>query len=116
MRKDANLASMLRHRIVLQTPQLTAQNGGQFITAWQDVATVWAQVTPRQTNSLNIEALFAEKTVERISHEILLRWREDVDASMRVVFGGRYFNIRSAVNLDERGECLRLLVEENAAT
>lgn len=113
MRKTENLASRLRHRITLQAQMLTEGEGGQYAEEWQDVATVWAEVTPLENRSLSVESLFAEQLMARGSHSIVLRWRGDVTAQMRVAFGGRHFDIRSVVDVAERGECLRLLVEEN---
>lgn len=115
MRKNGDLPSCLRHRITLQQPVLTAGEGGHYSIAWQDVATLWASVRPLENRGLTAEALFAEQLVAKVSHEVVLRYRAGVAADMRVVFEGRYFNIRSVVNVDERGETLRLLVEENAA-
>lgn len=77
MADEITMMSRMRHRITLQSPDLTAESGGQFAVSWEDMATVCAE--------------------------------------MRVVFDGRYFNIRSVVNTDESGQWLRLLVEENAA-
>lgn len=111
-----NLTSRLRHRVVLQTAQLTEQDGGQYALEWQSAATVWAEIRPLESRSLSQESLFAEQLVAKLTHEVLMRYRDGVSAEMRLVFNGRYFNIRNVVNVGERCEILRLLVEESAAT
>lgn len=115
MRKDIHLASRLRHRITLQQANLTAGEGGHYSIAWQDAATVWAEILPLENQVLTAESLFAEQLVARVSHEMMIRYRTDVSAEMRVAFEGRFFNIRSVVNVQEQGRILRLLVEENTA-
>lgn len=115
MADEITMMSRMRHRITLQSPDLTAESGGQFAVSWEDVATVWAVMKPIKSRALSAEALFAEQLVAKVSHEVTLRFRDGVSAEMRVVFDGRYFNIRSVVNTDESGQWLRLLVEENAA-
>ena len=106
----------LRQRITLQQPDLTAGAGGQFSVAWENVATVWAEVTPLENRSASAEDMFAEQLVSRVTHAVTLRYREGVSAEMRIAYRGRYFNIRHVVNTGERNEMLRLLVEEHAAS
>lgn len=114
MRGTENFASRLRHRITLQAPENTMQPGGHFALVWRDVATVWAEVKPLENRALNNEALFGEQLQHRGSHEIRLRYLPGVSAEMRVVFNGRYFNIRSVVNPGERNTALVLVADEQA--
>jgi SPP1 family predicted phage head-tail adaptor len=110
------LVSHMRHRITLQQPQLLPEEGGSFAIVWHDLATVWAGFTPIESRSYTTESVFAEQVVFHGRHQVILRYRNDVTTEMRIAFSGRYFNIRSIVNVGERGEMLRLLVEENTAT
>lgn len=115
MAERDNIASRLRHRITLQQPDLNAGAGGQYSVEWQDVATVWAEVTPLESRALTAETVLDAQLTARVSHEIILRYREGVTADMRVAMDGRHFNIRSVVNSGERNRVLRLLAEEQAA-
>lgn len=113
MMKNDVLASRLRHRVTLQKPEMQAEGAAQFSAGWVDVATIWAEVMPTTSRSFTEELLLHEQLTARVSHEVFLRFRPDVEADMRVVFKGRYFNIRSVVNIGERNSVLRLLVEEH---
>lgn len=115
-REENGIASRLRHRITLQRAELTPGDGGQFQTEWQDVATVWAEVTPLDNRVWTAETLQDGQLAARVTHAVLLRYRDGVTADMRVSFRGRHFNILSVVNIGERNRVLRLLAEEGAAT
>jgi SPP1 family predicted phage head-tail adaptor len=111
-----NLTTRLRHRVQLQAPVLTEQEAGQYALSWQDVATLWVEITPLKSRSTGQESVFAEQQQANVSHEVLMRYRSAVNAQMRLVFGDRLFNIRHVVNPGERNVTLRLLCEENVAT
>ncbi|MCH2548122.1 MAG: phage head closure protein [Alphaproteobacteria bacterium] len=110
-----DISARLRHRVVLQSPDLVPANGGQFSVEWEDAGAVWAEIRPVDNRSLTGEVVFGEQLVGRISHAVLIRFRKDVSADMRIKFGERYFNIRSVINVDERSEMLRIFAEENSA-
>lgn len=105
------LAARLRHRVTIQQPQETADGLGGVSISWQDVAEVWAQIVPLNGG----ESMFAFQQQAQVSHRITIRYRADVDASMRIVFEGRAFNIRSVVNVQEAKVMLELLAQEGVA-
>lgn len=115
MRGTQDFASRLRHRITLQAPERTMQQGGHFDLAWRDVATVWAEVKPLENRMANSESLFGEQLQNRASHGIRLRYLPGVSVEMRVAFNGRHFNIRSVTNPGERNTLLLLLADEHVA-
>ena len=102
----------LRRRLTIQAESPSADGLGGQARAWTDVATVWARVVPlsgsEQLHGMQLEA--------RISHRITIRHRADVTARHRLRLGGRVFNIRAAVDREERGRWLELLCEEGVAT
>lgn len=111
-----DISSQLRHRITLEQPVMTAADGGQFEVEWESIGQAWAMIDPIPNRSVGSESLFSEQQVTSASHEITLRFRDDITTQMRVLFEGRHFNIRNLRNPRERKEFLVLLVEENVAT
>lgn len=101
----------LRHRLTVQRPDRTADVGGGATITWTDVARVWGAVEPISGR----ETVVAERQQATVTHKVTLRYRADLDARMRILFGSRSFNIRSLVNPDERGRWLICLCEEGGA-
>lgn len=102
----------LRHRLIVQQPDRTADAGGGATIVWTDVATVWGAVEPLSGR----EKIVAERPQATVTHKVKLRYRADIDARMRILFGLRSFNIRSLINQDERGHWLVCLCEEGSAS
>lgn len=75
-------AGRLRHRVRIQR-QIQSQNTttGQVTVAWQTVATVWADIQP-----LSAREFIQSQTVQaQIVARIVIRYRDGVDTSMRLV-------------------------------
>lgn len=109
---DSNLAARLRERVTLQQFSLAPDGAGGYAKSWQDVATLWAEVTPlsgrEQLRAMTLEA--------SVNHRIILRYRAGVTAGMRILMNERIFNIRAVINMQERESALELLAEEGVAT
>lgn len=103
-------AGDLRHRVTLQRKQVTQdQATGEMVTAWADVAQVWAAILP----SSGREFIAAAAAQSEVQGKIVIRFRDDVDASMRIVYRGKYFNILAVLPDAESGrEHLTLMTSE----
>ncbi len=105
----------LRHRKDNQAGHAASAGGGGQSDPWAApviVATVWGKVEPL-TGSERLRAMQIE---DRLSHRIVIRYRPGTTPAMRIVFGSRVFNIRAAIDREERGRFLELLCEEGVAT
>ncbi len=100
----------LRRRLTLEAPLRTADEGGAAIVTWTSIADVWAAVHP----SRGRELVNADAIVARVTHEIILRWRTDVTAAMRLRDGARIYLIQAVRDTDDRRRRLNCLVEEQA--
>jgi len=98
----------LRHRLILERPLHDDDGGGGESGNWQEVATLWAAIRPLRGG----ENYIAGQTDSRISHEIILRWREGLAPEMRLRQGSRIFEILAVINVDEKNAWARLLCEE----
>ncbi len=105
------LASRLRRRVRIETPVEVSDGMGGTVRNWQLLAEAWAEISPLRGR----EALAQFQLESQISHRIVLRWRANLDASMRVVHGGRVFNIRAVLNVDEADRVLEVLADEGGA-
>ncbi len=111
-KKGQRITARLKHQLVLQTPVLSSDVAGGNSVSWSVVDTVWAEI---KTRSSGDERSFAGKLQAEHSFYVLIRYRSDVSAQMRLLYGGRALNIRRVVNVDEADVLLELLVEEGVA-
>lgn len=105
-------SSKLKHRLTLQQEVRTDDGQGGYTRGWQDVADLWAEITPLQ-GSRN-EMLTAGQLQASMLLRVLLRYRAGVAADMRLAFGSRILNIRSVINIGEDDETLEIIAEEGA--
>lgn len=83
-------AGKLRHKVLIQYP-LTTQDPstGEMIVAWADVASVWASVEPASVR----EFISAGAEQSEVNGKIIMRKRDDVNATMRIVYRGLVYQI-----------------------
>lgn len=101
-----------RDRAVLQREQPIADGGGGYEPGWVDVATIWAAVEPAGGG----ESVAGGGLAALSLHRVRIRRRAGVAPAMRLVIGGRAFNIRAVFDRDPGRPWLELLCEEGAAT
>lgn len=82
-------ASDLRERITLQHELITADGLGGGARGYEDIATVWAEVTP-VSNSETTDGVGIESTT---IWRIRIRWREDITPATRILYGSRILTI-----------------------
>ncbi len=104
-------AGELRHRLVVERPQRISDGAGGAAISWLEVATIWANVQPVSAG----EHRTAGQRFEKTSHRITLRFRSDVDATMRFVGNGRIFDIEAIINEAERDQWLVCFCVEGIA-
>jgi len=95
-------AGELRSRLALEIPQRISDGAGGAATSWLEIAKIWANVTPVSAS----EQRSAEQRAEKITHRITLRYRNDIDATMRFTGDGRIFEIEAIFNEAERDQWL----------
>ena len=100
----------LRHRITLQRPGLSQDpQTGEMVPGWQDVATVWASIEPLSAR----EFIAAQAGQSEVSARVVIRHRDDVDATMRALYRGKLYNIHGVLADPKSGlEYLTLPVSE----
>jgi SPP1 family predicted phage head-tail adaptor len=103
------LANRLQHQVYLQDLTRTPREGGGAVETWEDSSgPIWAAVEPLAGS----EALRGLQVAATVTHRITIRYREGVTPVKRVRFGARYFDVKRAIDTEERHERIELLAEE----
>jgi len=98
----------LKHRVTIQRAALAQDSSGSTAETWSTLATVYAAIKPLKGR----EYFAAQQVQAETTHEITIRYRADVTALTRVVFGNRTFEIQSVINSMEANRWLILMCAE----
>lgn len=110
MAKRRVTAGDLRRRVSIETYTTTRDSiGGETKTA-ATLATVWASIEPL----FGMEIKEAGRILSDVTHQIVIRYRADVTAKMRVVYGSRKFDIFSVQHDEESQRMTYLDCKEHA--
>lgn len=103
-------AGKLRHRVMLQKLGRTRNPvTGGWTEGWVDVASAWASIEPLSAR----EFIAAQASQSEITARVVIRYRPDVDATMRILYRGKIYNIHGALPDVKSGlEYLTLPVSE----
>lgn len=90
----------LRHKVQLQA-LTTTQNPvtGEIVQTWATIAEPWAQIVPMSAREFMASA--AEQS--EVRGRIVIRYRGDVDATMRILYRGKWYAIFGAMPDAESG-------------
>lgn len=93
-------AGKLRHRITLQKP-VKVQNPetGSVENIWQDLAQLWAEVSPLSAR----EFVAAQAMQNAVTTRITIRYRQDIEPKYRILFRGKTFNIEGILSDPKSG-------------
>jgi len=87
-------AGTLSERCVIQRKtQGTDSWGAPLPEAWQDYATVWANVR----HLSGVESIKSGADVSVVKASIRIRWRQDITAGMRVLHGAQTFDVEAVL-------------------
>lgn len=99
----------LRHLVTIERRVDTPTGTGGSETTWTNVGDEWADI--RYLSGL--EALKSDFPVSIAKASIRMHWRDDLDATCRVVFGAVVFDVK-AVLIDPRSQYIDLVCEVGA--
>lgn len=102
-------AGRLRHRVAIQRRVLAQDTSGNTTHTWANIATVWAAIEPLSTR----EFIAAQSVQSEVTARIVIRYRANIDASMRIVHKDKIYNIHGILADKDSGlEYLTLPVSE----
>ena len=85
-------ASEFRHRVLVQRKGANRDEDGYPIPAqWSDYLSLWAKITHLSGRDL----IAAQSNQSKIVARMKIRYREDIDTTMRVVYKGKHYAIDS---------------------
>ena len=93
-------AGRLRHWVTLQSRTLVQDpTTGEDVLTWVDQASVYAAVEPLSTR----EFIAAQATQSEVSVRIIIRHRADIDATWRVLYRDKAYNVQGVLADQESG-------------
>lgn len=98
----------LKHRITFQELSRRKNEYGELVDEWLDIKTVWAEIKPVSGNQF-----FAAKQISsEISHNVYIRYRDELNPSMRIKFKERVFEILYLMNVNEDNRLMQIYCKE----
>jgi len=103
----------LNKRATFQKRSTLKNEVGHLDDGWLDLptGTRWVSIEPISAR----EILAAGQVQGEITHRIRCRYFEGVTTATRIVYKGRIFDIKSALNLREKNSELEILCTEGAS-
>ena len=98
----------LNRQVVVEQRSTTRGTMGEEIDSWTTYKKVWCKVLPGRGQ----EAAIARRETGRLETKFWCRYFAGLHQKMRLNMGGRYFNILSIANLDERNRFLEVTAVE----
>lgn len=98
----------LRHRLILEQVVRQDDGSGGSDETWEALVELWAALRPSSGHEREI----SDQISGNVSHEIWVRYRAGVKPEMRFRSDGRVFEVRAVIDVGERGQFLKCLVEE----
>jgi SPP1 family predicted phage head-tail adaptor len=99
--------SRLRYKMTLQSEVQTPDTAGGYTRSWQDIAELWAEITPLSGR----ERLVAMQLESNVTHRVLIRSRSGVSSGQRLINETIVLYIIYVSSL-QNGERLELMTEE----
>lgn len=104
-------SAKLRQRIKVQRREDVRDAFGGVANSWVDVATLWAEVLDRSGKQI----YNTDQQLNEVYTRIRIRFRRDVHPEMRVVFGGKNYDISSVLDLTGDGSFIELMCLRGAS-
>ena len=101
-------AGRLRHRIIIQSRELVENEINEMVEEWGEGFTVWASVEPVRGNQY-----YAAKQLDsKVDGVIIMRYRDGIEPTMRILYDDRILNIISILTVKERKRELHIMYAE----
>lgn len=106
-------AGKLRHKVTIQAPSQTQDPiTGEMLSGWVDFASIWASIEPLSAR----EFIAAQANQSEITARIVIRHRDDVLPTMRILHRGKVYAIHGVLADPKSGlEYLTLPVSEGVS-
>lgn len=102
------LVGEMNRRIMLQYKTEIDDGYGGKKVEWFDHAAVWAKVEPLSGR----EYFEAHQTQAEVTHRVTTRYREDIDETMRIVYGEKILEIEAVLDVESAHQRLAIMARE----
>jgi len=105
-------AGRLRHKITFQKIVNSQDELGAPLvgsSGYENFKTVWASITPISGK----ESFLSNADFSKTTHKIKIRFTSNIDASLRIVWQNRIFNILNTRNVEEVDREIEILAWES---
>jgi phage head-tail adaptor, putative, SPP1 family len=94
----------LKNRITLQILETITNENGFEVEAWTDFKDLWASVTNLHGREyFEASAVHTENTVK-----FNIRYTDEIDTTMRILFKGKQYNINSIDNIKYKNKYIEI--------
>lgn len=98
----------LNKKITLQKLNSFRNEYGELNNEWQNTKKVWAEIKP-----LTGKSFFSVRQVNsEVSHSIIIRYIENIQPDMRILYQDRVFDILYIIDFSEKHRMLQLMCKE----
>ncbi|MGO4811139.1 phage head closure protein [Cupriavidus sp. 2MCAB6] len=104
-------AGTLNRRVQILRASKQREPGGQEVKSWVPLVSLWASIRHKG----GLETIRAEAEASIVQASIRIRYREDIDATMRVQHGAKVYEIRAVLPDEVRREYVDLVCELGAS-
>jgi SPP1 family predicted phage head-tail adaptor len=105
-------AGALDRRITIETNSPTVSASGHRAAGWSTFATIWAS----KRDVRGDERFRAAQIEDRVETVWRIRFRTDLDPTMRILYRGDYYEIKGIVELGRRDALELLTARQISAT
>ena len=103
-------AGALRHRVTFRAMTEIEDAWGGKIEQWADHVTVWAEVNYTRVGSR--EYWEAQKANSEAQGVVRIRYRDDIEPSMQIVYGSKTLHILAPFTFDTKNREMHILFKE----
>lgn len=90
-------AGALKHRIEIQSREISRDEYGEPNGTWKRYATVWAAINTK----MGREFFEADKVVGETKDVFEIRYMEGIDRAMRILYRGKIYQVEAISNFKE---------------
>lgn len=98
----------MRHRLKIEKKTVTQDTLGDRVESWETVATVWARIEDLRGR----EFFEAERVASEVTTRIRIRYRGDIDTTMRCLWEDKVYDIQAVLDGDGRQRISELMCRE----
>ena len=98
----------LNKNIEFQSLVTTKNTIGEIVDSYVFFKSAWANIKPISSHTI----IKYGRPVNEMTHTVRIRYDEDINYKMRIMFKNRPMTIKSIINVSEKNQFIDLIVEE----